>query len=49
VGVEPRHPDLAQSLVHLGIAFAYAGDLDAARFLIERALSIREDVLGISG
>ena len=41
-----RHPDLATSLINLGVQRTLAGDPAAARPLLERALDIREATLG---
>src|SRR5829696_8015253 len=42
----PDHPDLATSLINLGVQGALAGDPAAARPLLERALEIREAAFG---
>ena len=42
----PAHPDLATSLINLGVQRALAGDPAAARPLLERALAIREAAFG---
>jgi CHAT domain-containing protein/tetratricopeptide (TPR) repeat protein len=42
----PEHPQLATSLINLGVQRALAGDPAAARPLLERALAIREAALG---
>ena len=42
----PAHPDLATSLINLGVQRTLAGDLAGARPLLERALAIREAAFG---
>jgi CHAT domain-containing protein/tetratricopeptide (TPR) repeat protein len=42
----PTHPDLATSLINLGVQRTLAGDPAAATPLIERALAIREAAFG---
>ena len=42
----PVHPDLATSLINLGVQRALAGDPAAAKPLLERALAIREAAFG---
>ena len=42
----PEHPDTATDLNNLALLLLYQGDLAAARPLYERALAIREKVLG---
>ena len=42
----PAHPDLATSLINLGVQRALAGDPPAARPSVERALAIREAAFG---
>jgi CHAT domain-containing protein/tetratricopeptide (TPR) repeat protein len=42
----PTHPDLATSLINLGVQRTLAGDLAAAKPLLERALAIREAAFG---
>ena len=42
----PAHPDLATSLINLGVHRALAGNPAAARPLLERALAIREAAFG---
>ena len=42
----PEHPETARSVSHLAALLKDEGDLAAARPLYERALAIREKVLG---
>ena len=42
----PAHPELATSLINLGVQRTLAGDPAAARPLLERALAIREAAFG---
>ena len=42
----PAHPDLATSLINLGVQRTLAGDPAAAKPLLERALAIREAAFG---
>ena len=44
--LDPMHPDLATSLVNLGVQRALDGDPAAGRPLLERGLAIREHVYG---
>src|SRR5687767_1903499 len=44
--LRPADPDLATSLINLGVQRALAGDPAAARPLLERALAIREAAFG---
>jgi len=42
----PLHPEVATSLINLGVQRALAGELAAARPLLERAVTIREAAFG---
>ena len=44
--LDPAHPDLATSLLNLGVQRALAGDPAAGKPLLERALAIREAAFG---
>ena len=44
--LDPAHPDLATSLINLGVQRALAGDPVAAKPLLDRALAIREAAFG---
>jgi tetratricopeptide (TPR) repeat protein len=44
--LDPFHPDLATSLINLGVQRTLAGDPAAGRPLLERALAIREAAFG---
>jgi len=44
--LDPGHPDLATSLINLGVLRVIAGDPAAARPLLERALAIRQAAFG---
>jgi CHAT domain-containing protein/tetratricopeptide (TPR) repeat protein len=44
--LDPSHPDLARSLIHLGVQRTLLGDPAAGKPLLERALAIREAAFG---